>query len=101
MKIGDQGPGFQWYNRSGHVFEAPIVENITTGEKFIVSKSIPQTFWMWTAKSLETKGNNSNGLAFLVMSRWKGTWLSTWTHKLAQSLALLASACLRPRVELS
>ena len=36
-----QGPGFQWYNRSGHVFEVPIVENIATGEKFIVSKSIP------------------------------------------------------------
>ena len=33
------GPGLQWYNRSGHELQLPVVEVIATGERFVVSEA--------------------------------------------------------------
>ena len=37
----NQGPGWQWYNGSGHDFQLPVVEELSTGKKFIVSEATP------------------------------------------------------------
>ncbi|CAK9001676.1 unnamed protein product [Durusdinium trenchii] len=39
--IEDLGPGWQWYNGSGHDFQLPVVEELSTGKKFIVSEATP------------------------------------------------------------
>ncbi|CAK9010740.1 unnamed protein product [Durusdinium trenchii] len=38
--LEDLGPGLRWFNRSGHSLALPVVENISSGEKVIVSKPI-------------------------------------------------------------
>ncbi|CAK9096216.1 unnamed protein product [Durusdinium trenchii] len=41
--LEDLGSGFRWYNRSGHVLEVQVAENIATGEKMVLPQSVPPT----------------------------------------------------------